>query len=458
MKNNLKIRQHSDCYTSLAASILFPIHEGLKKHTTVKALKQLEKNQWLSKEEIQIIQIKRLRDLLIHASEHVPYYSELFSQISFDPNQINSVADLIRLPFLTKSLIRENSDRLKSDIPDNLSRFNTGGSSGQPLVFYIGNERVSHDVAAKWRATRWWGVDIGDPELVVWGSPIELGAQDRVRLVRDKLLRTRLLPAFDMSEEKLKGFAEEILNYKPKMLFGYPSALSRIAKYANDNSLDLTQAKVKVVFVTSEYLYPEQRQLIEQCFNCKVANGYGGRDAGFIAHECPQGNMHITADDIIVEIIGKDDQPVLNGQSGEIVVTHLATKAYPFIRYRTGDVGILDDKQCACGRGLPILKEIQGRTTDFIVSQDGNVMHGLALIYVLRDINSIQEFKIVQESKDLTRIFLIVSKEFSDHDQDQIVTGFKARLGERVEIAIDRVNEIPAEKSGKFRYVVSHAV
>ncbi len=242
------------------------------------------------------------------------------------------------------------------------------------------------------------------------------------------------------------------------MLFGYPSALRRIAKFAHDHAMDLTQVGVKVVFVTSEYLYPEQRELIQDCFGCPVANGYGGRDAGFIAHECPSKNMHITAEDIIVEIIDPQGQPVKTGESGEIVVTHLATRGYPFIRYRTGDIGILDDKQCECGRGLPILKEIQGRTTDFVVSQNGNVMHGLALIYVLREITSIQEFKIIQESKDSTRIYLIVDNAFSSEDKYKIVQGFKTRLGEQVDIIIECVDTIPAEKSGKFRYVISHAI
>ena len=445
-------------YTSMASGLLFPIHEKLKKHITVRARKKLEKSQWLTPAELTQLQIDRLIKLLTHANQNVPYYKNLFAQLGFDPQAINSLEVLTQLPFLTKAIIRENSEQLKSSVPDNLAKFNTGGSSGQPLVFYIGNERVSHDVAAKWRATRWWGVDIGDPELVVWGSPIELGAQDKVRLIRDKLLRTQLLPAFDMSDEKLNSFINEIIRYQPKMLFGYPSALGRIAKYASDHSIDMKNIGVKVVFVTSEYLYPEQRELIENCFACKVANGYGGRDAGFIAHECPSGNMHITAEDIIVEIIDKQGQPVAAGEPGEIVVTHLATRGYPFVRYRTGDIGVLDNKQCACGRGLPILKEIQGRTTDFVVSQSGSVMHGLALIYVLREITSIGEFKIVQETIDTTRIYLIVSSEFNDNDKLTIIQGFKARLGDQVKIIIDIVEEIPAEKSGKFRYVISHAI
>jgi phenylacetate-CoA ligase len=228
------------------------------------------------------------------------------------------------------------------------------------LIFFIGRERVSHDVAAKWRATRWWGVDIGDPELVVWGSPIELGAQDRVRQLRDKVLRTDLLPAFEMNPAALDGMVGRIRAVRPRMLFGYPSALSRIAQHALDRGLSMADLGIRVVFVTSERLYDNQRALIESTFGCPVANGYGGRDAGFIAHQCPAGGMHLTAEDIIVETLDESGRPTPPGAAGEIVVTHLATSHFPFVRYRTGDVGVLDDKPCSCGRGLPLLREIQG--------------------------------------------------------------------------------------------------
>ena len=98
---------------------------------------------------------------------------------------------------------------------------------------------------------------------------------------------------------------------------------------------------------------------------------------GFIAHECPAGGMHLTAEDIIVEIVDRDGHVLAPGQVGEIVVTHLATSDFPFIRYQTGDMGALSARLCGCGRGLPVLEEIQGRTTDFVVAADGTVMHGL---------------------------------------------------------------------------------
>lgn len=442
-------------YTRFVSSVLFPLHERLKGHDTVAVRRRMERAQWENREQQQADVVRRLRGLLQDVGTHVPYYRQLFRERAFVPATLVSVDDLRRLPFLTKSIIRAHTEALKHAHAQGLARFNTGGSSGEPLVFYIGKERVSHDVAAKWRATRWWGVDIGDPEMVVWGSPIELGAQDRVRGWRDRVLRTQLLPAFRMSDDMLDRFVAAIRARRPRMLFGYPSALGRIARHAESRKQRMDDLDIRVAFVTSERLYEEQREAIARVFGCRVANGYGGRDAGFIAHECPQGGMHITADDVIVELVGADGEPVPEGQPGEIVVTHLATRGFPFIRYRTGDVALRDGRACACGRTLPLLKEIQGRTTDFVVASDGTVMHGLALIYIVRDLAGVASFKVVQESLRHTRVQLVVDERFDRGACDGIVAGFKKRLGDGVNVTLEFVPHIAQEASGKFRYVVS---
>lgn len=444
-------------YTSIVASVLFPLQERLKGHDTVAVCRRMEEVQWWGADRIAALQLTRLRELLLDVAVHVPYYRETFAQIGFDPAAVQSTEDLAQLPFLTKAVIRANTEKLKHANARGLARFNTGGSSGEPLIFFIGSKRVSYDVAAKWRATRWWDVDIGDPEIVVWGSPIELGKQDRIKQVRDTLMRTQLLPAFEMSEAKLDGFIATICSIKPRMLFGYPSALTHIAKHAQKRNVAMTDLGIKVAFVTSERLYDEQRSTISEVFGCKVANGYGGRDAGFIAHECPQGNMHLTADDIVVEVVDEQGQVLPAGQAGEIVVTHLSTNDFPFIRYRTGDIGVLGSTACKCGRGLPMLQDIQGRSTDFVVASDGTVMHGLSLIYVLRELPGVKAFKVIQESRALTRVLLVTENGFPPNASQQIIDGFKRRLGQDVSVVIELVDNIPAEKSGKFRYIISHA-
>jgi phenylacetate-coenzyme A ligase PaaK-like adenylate-forming protein len=444
-------------YTRLAASTLFPFHERLKGHASVAKMRALERSQWWSREELERHRIEELRRFLMHAGRHVPYYRRLFGEIGLDPARIAAVSDLDRVPPLSKQDIRIHLQELISEAAGPLKRYGTGGSSGDPLVFFIGKDRTDHDVAAKWRATRWWDVDIGDRELVFWGSPIELTDQDQLKAVRDFIFRTRLLPTSQLSEEDLDRYINEIQRFRPRMLFGYPSAIARIATHAERRRFSLDQAGLKVIFVTAERLYEEQRMVMERVFSSSVANGYGGRDSGFIAHQCREGGLHISAEDVIVEIIDNDGRSRPSGEAGEIAVTHLATKDFPFIRYRTGDIGVLEARECACGRVLPLIKEIQGRSNDFVVALNGTVMHGSVVNHIFR-LAGIQQFKVVQESLELTRVQVVPGPGFHDKLLLEIEHKIKERLGQGVKVTIECTEAIASEKSGKYRYIISHVM
>lgn len=445
-----------DTWRTVVSSVLFPLHERLKWHDTVAVLRRLEGSQWQSTQRIEEDAMQRLRRFLQHANGRVPYYRKLFRDHDFEPSRLASVEDLAVLPLLDKATIRANTERLRAEGATGLRPFHTGGSSGEPLTFYLSRERVSHDVAAKWRAMRWWGVDIGDPEIVLWGSPIELGGQDRVKQVRDWLFRTRLLPAFAMSDANMERFLRIIARTRPRMLFGYPSALALLAERAAAQAPSGLKDDRRVTFCTGERLYPAQRERIERVFGGRVANGYGGRDAGFIAHECPEGGLHLSAEDVIVELVDADGQPVPNGESGEIVVTHMDTSDFPFIRYRTGDVARRASTPCPCGRGLPALAEIEGRATDFVVAADGTRMHGLALIYVLREQPGVAAFRIEQHSRVHTTVSVVPEAGCPADLDTAVALRFRERLGGDVRVDVKRVDEIPPERSGKYRYVVSH--
>lgn len=444
-----------DGYTRFISALVFPLQCWAKGHDTVRIRRALEESQWYSRAALEALQLQRLQRLLGIASREVPYYRELFQREGLGIGDFSTIQDLARLPLLDKPIIRSQQEALKRPGARGLARFNTGGSSGAPLIFYIGRERVSHDVAAKWRATRWWDVDIGDREMVVWGSPIEVGAQDRLRGLRDALMRTRLLPAFEMSEARLDQFIAAIRAFRPRMLFGYPSALALIARHAERRGIKLDDLGIRVAFVTSERLYPHQREAIQEVFGCPVANGYGGRDAGFIAHECPSGRLHLTAEDILVELIDSSGAAVPVGTPGEIVVTHLATPDFPFIRYRTGDIAVMSDEGCPCGRGLPVLASVEGRSTDFVIAADGTVMHGLALIYVLREESAVENFRIIQERLDWCRVELEVNAAWDAAAADRIKAGLRRRLGLSVVVDLELHERLPAEASGKHRYVQS---
>ena len=155
----------TDLYTRLVAHTLFPLHEWLKHHTTVAVRRRMEQSQWWQPAQLRELQVRCLRELLMSANEHVPYYRDLFAQLHFDPTHVESLDVLRTLPLLTKSDIRANTDRLKAKNAQGLARFNTGGSSGQPLIFHYGRRRQASDAAGRIRARRWWGVGVGDREV-----------------------------------------------------------------------------------------------------------------------------------------------------------------------------------------------------------------------------------------------------------------------------------------------------
>lgn len=442
------------CY--LVRHGLFPLQERLKRHTTMAALRGLQQSQWWSPGELAEWQARDLAGLLEEIATHVPYYRALFRELGVAPAAITP-RDLAQLPTLDKDTIRAHAKMLASDRDLPMQASNTGGSTGAPLRFFLTRERVSHDVAAKLRSFEWWDVTFGDREMVVWGAPHELGRQDRIRQLRDHLFRSRLLPAFDMGEASLDRYCATLQAVRPRIVFGYPSAIALIAEHAAARRIALNDLGVNVVFVTAEQLYPHQREAISNAFGCPVANGYGARDAGFIAHECPHGRLHITAEDILVEIVDAQGMPLPLGQSGEIVTTHLRNVGYPLLRYRTGDLGRIDPAPCPCGRGLPVLAAVEGRSTDFLLTKDGRKVHALALIYVLREMQGIREFQIVQTG--IERIEVRIDPHPSNAAEAQLIdktilAGFRKVLG-NVDVTIQRQSPIPRPASGKFRYVIS---
>lgn len=444
-----------DLRKRIVAGAIFPLQERLKRHTTMAVWRSLEASQWWSAERIDAERLRALQTLVLHAAATVPFYRDMFRKAGFDPAGVRSIEDIRALPLLSKDVVRSNLDSLKSTDDRRLHPMNTGGSTGEPLIFFLSDDRISHDVAAKRRATRWWNVDIGDPEIVVWGSPIETTRQDRAREWRDRLMRTKLLSAFEMSPTRMDVFVKEIRRRCPKMLFGYPSALDVIARHANSRGWRLDDLGIRVAFVTAEMLYEHQRETIGRVFGCPVANGYGGRDAGFIAHQCPFGSMHVTAEDVILETVNPEGGPVAQGEIGELVVTHLYSFGFPFIRYRTGDLVRLGGAACPCGRGLPVLREIQGRSTDLIVLPDGTRMHGLALVYVVRDLPGIEQFRIEQEAIDRITVRIVRNDAMPKDVPERIRSGFERRLGAGVNVTVELVPELAPARSGKHRYVTS---
>ncbi len=441
-------------YTRLVADCLFPLHERLKGHTSVGLRKALEESQWFSRDVLQTRCHTRLQHFLTDVNASNSYYADQFRACGLSASRFGDPKILLRIPCLTKELIRANRDRLLSHSGQPARFMKTSGSSGHPLEFAVGKERISHDIAAKWRATRWWGVDIGDREAVVWGSDIELGTQGLARQARDSLIRSRLFPAKNLRGDALLTLFDRLQAYNPAMIYGYPSILSLLAEAALQQGRRYDAGSLKVIFCTAEKLYDHQRQLIEQVFKAPVANGYGSRDAGFIAHECPEGRLHLSAEDIIVEILDDQQQPVPIGTPGEIVVTHMATRVFPMIRYRTGDIGRLSTEPCTCGRQLPVLMDVIGRANDLLRATDGSPVHGAYIGNIVREDPAVAQFQFIQHGLRQFELKLVCRDGVQPNQP-----GLRAKLldvvGADAEIAIQCTAAIAVEQNGKFKYIVN---
>ncbi len=442
-------------YSKFVRQVVFPVQEALKHHSTMRLLREMERDQWLQVGELRELQNRRFLALLDSARSNVPFYQKLFAEYGIDSGAIRDVFDLGRLPLLSKEVIRTHLEEMRSRAATRVSKFATGGSTGVPLIFYLGAARISSDIAARWRAEDWFGLGVGDSEFVIWGAPIELSKQDRLRNLRDRIMRTRLLSAFEMDAAMMSRYLDLITKKGCARIFGYPSSIALLCEHAREQGRDLRRIGVKAVFVTAEYLWEHWRKLISEAFGCPVVNGYGGRDSGFIAHECPQGRMHITADRLLVEILDDSGNLLPPGQLGEIVVTHFDTPEMPFIRYRTGDMGALSPESCPCGRGLPVLERVEGRRTDFIVAPDGRTMHGLSVVYAVREVPGVQQFQIHQRTVNQFDVQLVVTEAFKKESVTAIRDGLQRRLRAPVEVDIRIVDSIPLAASGKYRYVIS---
>ncbi len=439
-------------------NVIFPLHEKFLGRKTYEYLARLEKEQWMAPGKLQEIRLEKLKALLLHAQKNIPFYGRRFAEAEFRPQTVTSFKDLEKLPILTKAEIRKNlSEMTWRECPGGLWRYNTGGSTGEPLVFYFDRRRQAYDAAARALTHRWWGIDIGHRELYLWGSPLEIKKQDRMKDFRDALTNQLLLSAFELSESRIPEFIRKIRTFRPDCVFGYPTSIDLFAKMARSQGYRLDNLKVKVVFCTAEVLYDHQRESIREAFGgIPVVDSYGSREGGFVNHECPRGTHHVIDSTYVIEFL-KNNEPVGAGEEGEVVLTHLDAWGMPFIRYRTGDVAAPGSGLCSCGRGYSTMSQVQGRTTDFVVTPDGRWQHGLSVIYVVRDIEGVDQFKIIQEDFDDVRVLIKVHPElYPPNGDERIRRGFQKRMGESVRVSVDHVEHIPAEASGKYRYVVSH--
>lgn len=448
----------------LSGHLFWPATERVVGRDTLRRFRSLLGTDLASAEALRAVQTEKLRGLIRVADRHCPFHARRFREAGLDAaDPALGVDDLSRLPLLTRDEIRENLAELTwPGCPGGARPYATGGSSGEPLKFHFDRRRQAADWATRWRARSWWGIRPGDREVMLWGAPAELRAQDRLRDWRDRLLNQRLLSAFHMTVGRMNDYMAFLRIYRPACIYGYPSSLALLARHAHDSGKPpgwLGSPALRAVFVTGEVLLDADRLDIVHAFGAPLVVEYGCRDGGLLACGCRDGLLHVPEENVIVEVLGPDGSPVPPGEAGDVVVTHLECHAMPIIRYRVGDEARRGPTACACGRCSMTLAEVNGRVTDQIVCRDGTGavrrMHALSLIYVLREADGLRQFRITQPSLDALDVEVVVGAGFTSDVERAVVKGLRARVGPQVSIRILRKTQIAPTASGKHACVVS---
>lgn len=449
-------------YEFLVEHVFTPVVDFHRGANTMKRLEELEGTQWWPREKILALQDERLRKLVKYAYDNVPYYRRVFEQRALKPEDIVTSGDLVKLPILTRQLVRSNfSDLIARGFPrKELMPCLTGGSTGEPLRFYkTKDDYHGWDTAAGLRAHKWAGYQVGEKLALFWGRHPRLSIADGIaRTTRHFLQRVELFDALTMSKQELPRFAKSLEGFDGGFIKGYPSAIYLMACYIEKESKPAIRPRA--IITTGEELYDFQRELFSKVFGCETYSYYSANEIDAIASECPEhSGYHISAENVIVEIVDDADKLVPVGGEGRILVTSLHNYGMPFIRYEIGDVGVSSDKACPCGRGLPLLDAINGRTADVIFTKSGKSIPGVALNWNFLASLGVEQFQIVQESYENVVVKLVLARESEREHLDEVVRKierhFKPELGGEMDIIVEFVDQIVPTRIGKRRFVLS---
>ncbi|HEY8500334.1 MAG TPA: phenylacetate--CoA ligase family protein [Clostridia bacterium] len=442
-----------DLNAAAIRNIVFPMLKYAKHNNTLEYLANLNKTQFMPTDEIINIQKEKLSKLLLHCVNYIPAYQSFKEMVPLIEK--NPTEALIHFPILTKQQVNDRQDIFilpgidKSALIANRS----GGSTGQPVRFFIDRPTSENSEAARWRALSWWDISIGDKCLMVWGNPLELNNHQKlIYNMKERFLKNIIfVSAYSLNPKSIHNYARTINTAKPEYFYGYASALYLLAQLIIKSNIQIKH-RPKVIVSTAETLYDFQRKTIEKAFQCRVINEYGARDAGIIAYECKNGKMHISAENMIVEIVGiETKKPVKPGQSGLVIITDLNNYSMPRLRYQLGDIAALSDSGCGCGINLPLIENVEGREDDIFVSLDGNYVHAVYFCNLARSYPSIKQFQIIQKTRHDLLLRIIKSESFIESEIMTYINEIYKVMG-RINIDIEYVDAIEPAASGKIRY------
>jgi phenylacetate-CoA ligase len=419
---------------------------------TRRHLRELERLNGLSRQELGAWQFERLQDVVRYAYEHVPFYRERYRREHIHPEDIKTLKDFQALPFLTKNDVNGNLGAMvSSEFPGKLYPDSTGGSTGKPMRFFVDDSFWWWNAALWFRGRGWHGVQEGDRVAWVWGAQRDMPGWSREKRLKAWIMRQRYLDAFTLTEQEMQAFAEMLVRWQPAMIKGYGSALTLFAQFIQEQRL--IGIRPKFIETTSEKVTDPQRKQLSEAFHCPVADCYSSREMGMIAYQCESGGMHV-CEPRHVEIVA-NGAVVAPGELGEVAVTSLSQFGMPFIRYKNGDMAIGETGTCMCGRGMPLLREIVGRTVDYFVTADGRFIDGWFFFDTLGTKPEIRRFQVYQPDRDHLEVRLIFKQQVDATWLENLSNEIRAQFGPPIQISLLQVDDIALTPAGKHRFVIS---
>lgn len=447
-------------YSAILRNSIYPYilkHDG---HT--KAQEYYEffmESQYWSREKLLNYQNEKLVNLLNYAYKNCPFYSKAFDSRGLKPADIQSPADLVKLPILKRQDLFDHRDEIVSrayDINKLVKKF-SGGSTGIQAEVYRNENTGLEKLGMSWRHDNWMGRERCDKLAYLWPAAMDLvgDVSWKFKIKTRYLLREVIYNAGAAKEAAIRKIHDDYTRFNPEYIKCFPSAL--FLYVTSCQKLGLRLNPVKGILSTGEPLYPHQRQLFEEVYQANIVDMYGARETGNNACECSRHNgLHIAVETCLVEFI-KDGRQVKPGEEGEIFITDFTNEAFPLIRYQINDYGMPLEGECDCGRSLPRMTAGVGRIQDDIFAPDGTRLSGITLCVHLTNGLTVKigQVQVIQTTLDNFRVVIT-----DEPKPDQVIYDFidktmKTIISPDINVEIEVVKEIPFEKSGKFRALKS---
>jgi phenylacetate-CoA ligase len=443
---------------TLYRRVLIPGFETIwHRRSTLRRLKKMEQSQWLSLEEHRTRQLVALRELAAYTEAHCPYYREAWRELGLSAAELKTLEDFRRWPILERETITANRFDMRAQVPGlKLIKKATGGSSGVPLQFDLDWASNDAKMAAWHRGYAWAGARLGTKQFYLWGGAIAKQSlrQRWKEAIFHWLYRRKIVSSFRMSDEHVGWYLGQLNRHRPDAIVAYVNPLYQFARLLEERGE--RPFSPGTIVVGAEKLHDFQREVIERVFRSRVFETYGSREFTLIGAECEKrAGLHVTMENLLVEVVDDDGEPTTEGEVGNVVVTDLTNFGMPFFRYRIGDQAIAGWGECSCGRGLPLLCSVKGRQLDVIETADGRLIPGEFFPHLLKDFSAVRRFQVVQGTRTEVTLTIVARNDWTPSDKHRISTEATAVLGPAVNFRIELVNDIPLTAAGKQRVVVA---